>query len=357
MQSLAAIDPPWSTLGKDKSNPIVIRPSPELGPTRLPRDPSPPTKGFDTTAFQFPRPSGALLDVPSSTNTETGSTSSSTDDAPLVPARGLTKTPPPMEPEAKQPSNTPTALLTERRNQQIGPLFIPPMQSTRRPGLPNSAGQVVIEEMQCLASINGTPTRPLPSPSVALYRPPEDVLASPSSAAHLPPEGTEELDLYFPLAPMKEDIFEEEGVVDNDAPVPAPLRHANGPVNVAPAMHGGEAAVDGMADDMAELVHQAPLIAHHEDEFAQHEAVLDLEDEQAEEADAAEPVEAGNAPQVGNQLLDPPLVMDDEPFGDDEMVNALEGEMKTTYGDCSDLFVQLLGFVVLFMSSSRTLGS
>jgi hypothetical protein len=86
-------------------------------------------------------------------------------------------------------------------------------------------------------------------------------------------------------------------------------------------VHGGEAALDGMA----ELVHRAPLIAHQEDEFAQHEAVLDLEDEQAEEADAAEPVEAGNAPQAGNQLLDPPLVMDDEPFGDDEMVNALEG--------------------------------
>jgi hypothetical protein len=338
MQSLPAMDPPWSTLGKDKSNPIVIRPSPELGPTRLPRDPSPPAKGFDMSAFQFPRPSGILLDVPSSTNTETASTSSSTDNTPLVPARGLRKTPPPIDPEAKKPSNSPSSLLTERRNQPIGPLHIPPMQSTRRPGLPYSAGQDVIEGMQCLASsINGTPTRPLPSPSIALYRPPEDVLTSPSSAALLPPGTMEELDIYFPIAPpMKEDPVEEEGVVGiNGGPVPVPARNVNGAGDVAPAVHGGKAALDGMA----ELVHQEPLVVHQEDEFAQHEAVLDLEDEQAEEADAAEPVEAGNAPQGGNQLLDPPLVMDDEPFGDDEMVNALEGGMKMTYEDCSDLFL------------------
>ena len=340
MQSLTAVDPPWSTLGKDKSNPIVIRPSPELGPTRLLRDPSPPAKELDISAFQFPRPSGLLLDVPSSTNTEAGSTGSSTDNTPLVPARGLTKTPPTTEHEAKKSSNIPPALLTERRNQQIGPLSIPPpMQSTRRPGLPSSAGQDVIEEIQCLASsLNGTPTRPLPSPSIALYRPPEDVLASPSPAARLPPdEGTEELDLYFPLVPMKEDLLVDGSAVDNhDAPVPAPLKRANGPINVAPVVHGGEAALDGMADGMAELVHQAPLLVHQEDEFAHHEAVLDLEDEQAEDGDGAEPVEAGNAPQAGNQLLDPPLVMDDEPFGDDEMVNALEGAIKMAYRDYSD---------------------
>lgn len=356
MQSLPASDPPWSTLGKDKSNPIVIRPSPELGPTRLLRDPSPPTKEFDMSAFQFPRPSGVLLDVPSSTHTESGSTSSSTDNTPLVPARGLGKAPPLTEPEVKKPSNTPSSPLTERRNQQIGPLSIPPMQSTRRPVLPYSAGQDVIEEMQCLASsLNGTPTRPLPSPSIALYRPPEDVLASPSSAAHLPPEKMEDLDLYFPIAPLRGDLVEEGGTVDiNDAPVPVPSKHANGPVNVAPPVHGWEAALDdiadgivdgiadGMADgmvgDMVELVHQAPLIVHQEDEFAHHEAVLDLDDEQAEEADAAEPVEAGNAPQAGIQLLDPPLMMDDEPFGDDEMVNALEGGIKMNYGVSSDLF-------------------
>ena len=337
MQSLAVTDPPWSTLGKNKSNPIVIRPSPELGPTSLPRDPSPPAKGFDMASFQFPRPSGILLDIPSSTNTETGSTSSSTDNTPLVPARGLRKTPPPIEPEAKKPSNTPTSLLTERRNQPIGPLSMPPMQSTRRPALPYSAGQDVIEGMQCLASsMNGTPTRPLPSPSIALYRPPEEVLASPSSAARLPPERIEELDFYFPIAPMEEGPVEEGGVVGiNDAAIPVPLRHANGPDDFAPAVPGGKAVLDGMA----ELVHQEPLVAHQEDEFAQHEAVLDLEDEQAEEADAAEPVEAGNAPQAGNQLLDPPLVIDDEPFGDDEMVNALEGGTKMAYGDYSDLFL------------------
>lgn len=135
----------------------------------------------------------------------------------------------------------------------------------------------------------------------------------------------------------------DTGAVDNhDAPVAAPLMHANDPVIVVPAMHGGEAALDGMAGGMAELVHPAPvpvpLVVHQEDEFAQHEAVLDLEDEQAEEADAAEPIEAGNAPQAGNQLLDPPLVMDDEPFGDDEMVNALEGGLKITYRNCSDQF-------------------
>lgn len=353
IQSLAPIDPPWSTLGKDKSNPIVIRPSPELGPTKLPRDPSPPTKEFDLSAYQFPRASGILLDVPSSTNTETGSNTSSADNTPPVPAHGLRKTPPPIEPEAKEPSNTSTSLLTERRNQQIGPLSIPPMQSTRRPGLPYSAGQDVIEGLT--SSMNGTPTRPLPSPSIALYRPPEDVLASPSSVARLPPEGMEELDLYFPIAPMKGDPVGEGGVIDiNDAPVPVPPRHVNDPGDVAPALHEAEAPLD----DMEELVHQAPLLAHQEDEFAQHEAVLDLEDEQAEEADAAEPVEVGNAPQAGNQLLEPPLVMDDEPFGDDEMVNALEGRTKTTYGDCSDpFFEQLLEFVVLFMSSSRTLDS
>ena len=356
--SLSAIDPPWSTLGKDKSNPIVIQPSPELSPTRLPRGPSPPTIGFDMPAFQFPRSPGVLLDVPSSTHTESGSTKSSTNNTPLVPARGLRKTPPQMEPEAKKPSNAPSSLLTERRNQQIGPLSIPPMQSTRRPVLPSSAGQDLIEEMQCLvSSINGTPTRPLPSPSIALYRPPEDVLASPSSVARLPSERErmEELDLYFPIAPMKEGLVEEGGTVDvNDASVPVPSRHANGPVNVAPivyakedgmvdGMAGGMAGgmadgmadgvagdvadgvADGVADDVAEMVHQAPLIVHQEDEFAHHEGVLDLDDEQAEEADAAEPVEGGNALQAGNQLLDPPLMMDDEPFGDDEMVNALEG--------------------------------
>jgi hypothetical protein len=324
MQSLAPMDPPWSTLGKDKSNPIVIQPSPKFGPTRLPRDPSPPAKELDLSAFQFPRPSGVLLEVPSSTNTEAGSTGSSTDNTPLLPARGLTNTPPPTEPEAKKPPNTPPAPLTERRHQQIGPLSIPPpMPSTRRPGLPSSAGQDVIEEIQCLAtSINGTPTRPLPSPSIALYRPPEDVLASPSSAAPLPPEGTEELDLYFPLAPV-EDLLVDGGAVNiGDALVPAP-ENADGAVNVAPEVHTG---------GMDELVHQAPLVVHQDDEFAQHEAVLDLEDEQAEEADAAEPVEAGNAPQAGNQLLDPPLVMDDEPFGDDEMVNALEGTVKGLTG-------------------------
>ena len=336
MQSPEAVEPPWSTLGKDKSNPIVIRPSPELGPTMLPRDPSPPAKELDLSAFQFPRLSGASLDVPSSTNTETGSTSSSTNNTPLVPARGLTNTPPPMELEAKKPPSTPPALLTERRKQHIGPLSMPPPnQSTRRPGLPSSAGQDLIEEIQILASSsNGTPTRPLPSPSIALYRPPEDVLASPSPVARLRPEGTEELDFYFPLAPMKEDLPMDTGAVDNhDAPVPAPLMQANGPVIVAPAMHEGEAALDGMAGGMPELIHPAPLAVHQEDEFAQHEAVLDLEDEQAEEAD---PVEPGNAPQAGNQLLDPPLVMDDEPFGDDEMVNALEGGLKMTYRNCSD---------------------
>ena len=342
VQSLAAIDPPWSTLGRDKSNPIVIRPSPELGPTRPLPDPSPPTKELDISAFQFPRPSGLLLDVPSSTNTEVGSTSSSTDNTPLVPARGLTKTPPPMEPEAKKSSNTPPALLTERRNQQIGSLSMPlPIQPTRRPGLPSSAGQDVIEEIQCLASpLNGTPTRPLPSPSIALYRPPEDVLASPPPAVRLPPdEGTEELDFYFPLVPLREDHLVDRGAVGNhEAPVPVPLKRANGDVNVAPAMRAGEAVLDDTADGMAELVHQAPLIVHHEDEFAHHEAVLDLEDEQAEEADAVEPVEAGNAPQAGNQLLDPPLVMDDEPFGDDEMVNALEGAMKMVTGIVLTLF-------------------
>ena len=339
MPSLSAIDPPWSTLGKDKSNPIVIQPSPELGPTRLPRDPSPPTMGFDMSAFQFPRPSGVLLDVPSSNHTESGSTNPSTDNTPLVPARGLRKTPPPIEPEAKKPSNTPSSLLTERRNQQIGPLSIPPMQSTRRPVLPYSAGQDVIEEMQCLvSSINGTPTRSLPSPSIALYRPPEDVLASPSSAARLPSERMEELDLYFPIAPMKEDLVEEGGTVDvHDAPVPVPSRDANGPINVAPAMYAREAELDGMADGVAELVHQVPLIVHQEDEFAHHEGVLDLDDEQAEEADAAEPVEGGNALQAGNQLLDPPLMMDDEPFGDDEMVNALEGETQMNCGVSSYL--------------------
>ena len=349
MQSLATTDPPWSTLGKDKSNPIVIRPSPELGPTRLLRDPSPPVKELDISAFQFPRPSGLSLDVPSSTNTEAGSTSSSTNNAPLVPARRLTKTPPPMEVEAKKSSNTPPALLTERRNQQIGPLSMPlPMPSTRRPGLPSSAGLDVIEEIQCLASsLNGTPTRPLPSPSIALYRPPEDVLASPPPAARLPPdEGTEELDLYFPLVPMKEDLLVNGGAVGNHgAPVLAPLERANGSGNVAPAVEAVlegmvdgmvDGMADGMVDGMAELVHQVPLVVHQEDEFAQHEAVLDLEDEQAEEADAAEPVEAGNAPQAGNQLLDPPLVMDDEPFGDDEMVNALEGAIKIVFRNCSN---------------------
>ena len=123
-----------------------------------------------------------------------------------------------------------------------------------------------------------------------------------------------------------------DAVYNHDALDPAPLKHPNGPVNVAPVVHEREAALDGMA----ELAHQARLVVQQEDEFAPHEAALDLEDEQAEEADAVEPVEAGNAPQAGNQLLDPPLVMDDEPFGDDEMVNALEGEMKITDRDSPD---------------------
>jgi hypothetical protein len=211
MQSLAAIDPPWNTLGKDKSNPIVIRPSPELGPTRLPRDPSPPAKEFDISAFQFPRPSGASLDVPSSTNTETGSTSSSTDNTPFVPARGLTKLHHRWSLKRRNREYTPGPSdgATKSANWTLIYTTSNAVHSSPRIALFRWSGCHRRDSMSCII-LNGTPTRPLPSPSIALYRPPEDVLASPSSAVRLPPEGTEELDLYFPLAPMKEDLLDGE---------------------------------------------------------------------------------------------------------------------------------------------------